>query len=310
MALAFQGFTIKNSLAESFFDRAIFDNLAGIPVGSDIALLVNNKRNSSSLTITGSNISGSSIIVPGSLAVFSNRTRITIDNSTVDYYVKNSNGVDTFQLSTVLDLSNTVDTPPTGIYTRSDAISLSNISNFSSKRRKAVVGGILITTNDLLGGVTPKALLSSLEANLAFYKFRTLNSLNKTTNFLGRKLLKTNGLSIIKDPDGVIQSQGITDTGPGLFIYNAATNSGVRAFSSNANPWSDSGNGYLQSTALQITVGKLTISNSSNLVLEAKAGASLSANVSPPQSLATSFTHKLPIIIDGETYFLCLKLAT
>jgi hypothetical protein len=318
MALSFQGFTIKNNLAEAFFDRTIFDNLAGSPEGSDVSLLVNNKRNTSSLTVTGSNISGNTISIPGALAVFSNRTPIKIDDNTTQYYVKNSNGVDTFQLSTSTNLSSTV-APSAGTYTRSDEITLSNISNFSLKRRSASSGGMSnsagaastgATENvKLLGDASPKSLLTSLEANLAFYKFRTSKSLNKNSSFLGRKLLKTNGLSIIKDPDGVIQIQGITPTGPGLFIYNAETGLGVRAFSSNANPWSDPTNGYLESTALQITMGKLTIANSSGIVLEAKSGATLTNNISPAQSISNStFTHKLPVTINGETYYLCLKL--
>ena len=320
MALAFQGFTIQNNLAEAFYDRTIFNNLAGTPEGSDIALLVNNKRNTSSLTVIDANITGNNITIPNALAVFSNRTIIKIneDTSNTLYYVKNSNGVDTFQLSTSIDLSTTIAVPPVGVYTRSDEITLSNISNFSLKRRAATSGvtgsanadTTSAASNQILGVASPKALLISLEGNLTAYKFRTEKSLNRKSDFLGRKLLKTNGVSIIKDPDGLIQTQGITNTGPGLFIYNADTNSGVRAFSSNANPWSDPKTGYLETTAFRITMGKLTFSNSAGIVIQSKNGATLATNVAPTVIDVTTFTHKIPVNINGETFYLCVKLGT
>jgi hypothetical protein len=319
MTLSFQGFTKKNNLSEAFFDRTIFNNLAGAPEGSDIALLFNNKRNTSSLTITNANIVGNTVVIPGASAVFSNRTPIKINSSSTQYYVKNSDGINTFQLSTSSDLSTTVDPLGAGTYIRSDEITLDNISNFSLKRRAATSGtvgdfssgGTSAGSSSIIGTTTPKALLASLEANLAFYTFRKTNTLNKKSNFLGRKTLKTNGVTIIKDPDGLIQVQGITNSGPGLFIYNAETNSGIRAFSSNANPWLDPNNGYLESTALQITMGKLTISNASGIVLQAKNGATLSSDVSPAQSInAATFTHKVPVTINGETYYLCVKLGS
>lgn len=313
MALSSQGFTIKNNLAEAFFDRTIFNNLAGSPQGSDISLLFNNMRNTSVLTVTNQHIVGNSVVIPNAFAVYSNRTQIKVSTST--YYVKNSNGINTFQLSSSPDLVDTV-TPVAGNYIRSDAITFENISNFSSQRTPAAGGAEAGLENINISRETSiydifdknlKTLLTEAESNLVFYNFRTLKSLNKKSNFLGNKLLKANGTFIVKDPDGVIQSQGLVNTAPGLFIYNAETNSGIRAFSSTSNPWEESVS-YLETTALQITAGKLTISNPSGLVIQKKGSGTLKENVSPAQPVNnTTFTHKVPVTINGELYYLCLK---
>lgn len=314
MALSTQGFTIRNNLSEAFFDRTIFNNLAGSPQGSDITLLFNNKRNTSSLTVTSQNITGNNVAFTNTNAVFSNRTAIKVNTST--YYVKNSNGIDTFQLSSLPDLSNTV-APPTGTYIRSDEITLSNISNLSAKRRPALGNSDSNLSDFNIGNTiyylferSQKALLLDTEANLGFYKFRSSKSLNKKANFLGEKPLTLNGLLIIKDPDGVNQlPSGLTNTSPGLFIYNSDTNSGIRAFSSSSNPWEDPSpsTGYLETTALQFTAGKLTISNPAGLVIQPKGSVTLSTSTTTTSISTSTFTHKLPVTINGELYYLCLR---
>ena len=318
MTLSSQGFTIKNNLKESIADRTVLNNLAASPEGDDVGLLFNNKRNTSALFVDYGNVNGSVISFTSTLAVFSNHTPITIGTST--FYVKLSNGVDTFSLSTTPSLADTVATPPLDTwYVRSDEITQTNITNFSLKRRAAISGGaqsgsssqsggggVTPGTTGLLTATGPKDLLLSLEANLDEYKFRTSKSLIRTSNFLGSKRLTTNGVTIIVDTDGINVATPTNST-PGLFIYNAATNSGIRAFSSNTNPWANYNDGYLKTTAVKITMGKLTISTSTGIVLQAKTGATLVSSITSTPITILNFTHKLPVTINGETYYLCLS---
>lgn len=317
MTLSSQGFVNTNNLKESFSDATVFNNLAGSPEGSDVTLLFNNKRNYSAIEVTGVNVVGNTISFTATLAVFSNHTPVSVNNTT--YYVKSSNGINSFQLSTSSALTNTVSNPPIGTYIRSDEITQANIANFSVKRRIAINGGTGVTSggdqnskttdaqnSGVLGISNPKDYLNSVESYLDAYKFRTSKSLIKTSNFLSQKTLKTNGVTIIVDPDRINLSTPTNST-PGLFIYNADTNSGIRAFSSNSNPWADYGNGFLKTSAVKITAGQLTISTSTGIVLQAKNSASLISTVDSTRITTLNFTHKLPVVINGETYYLCLS---
>lgn len=246
MALSLQGFAVAKNLSESVLDEQVLSILAGAPIGTDIQLLFNNTKNTSTLTVTGANISGSTITFPNAYAVFTNKTQLTINGDT--YYVKNSNGLTQFQLSTLADLSNTVTSPPTGTYIRSDEVTQDNLSNYSAVRREA---GPTYTSNDnQLGGpntnqdytvdiynITPKNLLASIDANIDAYNFKVGGSLSKTSNFSGSKSLVSTGLVIIKDPDNINNTLGFSNTSPGLFIYDKQSSSVIRAFSSNQNPW-------------------------------------------------------------------------
>jgi hypothetical protein len=317
MAIAFQGFAIKNNLGEAESDRAILNNLGGSPIGDDIALLYNNNRNLSSVTVTADNISGELITIPDAQAIYSNRTPIKVGSLT--YYIKGSNGQDSFKLSSSPDLSDTVIDPPEGDYVRSDAVTFDNIRNYSIVRRSSDVNrtdsdtqlGFVTSSSRavFLGNSTVRQTFESLEKNIDFYNFRKSKSLNINSNFLGSKRLETSGVNIITDVDNV-NSASLTNSSPGLFIYNAETNSGIRAFSSSDNPWrydpiGDPNNLIVQTSS--VNIGELKF-NSNNIEL-------ISKNLSEPivetvtsQTVISNFTHKVPISVNGETYFLCLKI--
>lgn len=126
---------------------------------------------------------------------------------------------------------------------------------------------------------------------------------------------------------------------PGLFIYNTATGGEIRAFSGSDNPWeelsqvvTDSGNSGDERTALSTQSDKSQIAN---LILEPDGGGSgtsergfrpklrhstdnyvpSTAPTSPITKVETSapaneqltkdaFTHKVPITINGEQFFI------
>jgi len=317
MTLAFQGFTVDNNLNESVNDREILNNLGGSPIGDDISLLFNNKRNVSTLNVTESNIINDTIVIPQSFSVFSNQTKITVNN--LVYYVKNSNGEDSFKLSTVPDLSDTVSLPPAGMYVRSDEITFENITNYSQSRRSSDIsridsvtqlGGInaQTTRSVILGDRTVKDIIETVESNLDFYKLKKSKSLAINSNFLGSKALPISGIGFINDIDN-INENSLTEQSPGLFIYNAETNSVKRAFSSADNPWNDSDPNNLVAATSSISIGVLNFSDA--IVITSKNINQPMVQSVPAQSiLPLNFTHKLPIILNNETYFLCLKLET
>lgn len=315
MALSLQGFAIAKNLSESILDEQVLSILAGAPIGTDIQLLFNNTKNTSTMTVLSTDISGSTIIFPDAYAVFTNGTPLTINNTA--YYVKNSNGLTQFQLSTLADLSTTVASPPVGVYTRSDEVTQDNLSNYSSVRREA---GPTYTSNDnsITGpgdnaGYTvniysqaPQAVLAAIDTNTDAYNFKVLNSLNKISDFTGAKSLVSTGSVIIKDPDNINNTLGFSNTSPGLFIYDKQSSSVIRAFSSNQNPWEAVTN-YLQTTSNDITVGKLVLVNTSTGVNIQLKNSTMKTTVTVA-NVKSTFTHKLPVTVNGETYFLCLKL--
>ena len=319
MTVAFQGFSIENNLLEAESDRTILNNLSGSPVGDDLSLLFNNNRNTSTLTITGSNIIDDTIIIPNAQAVFSNKTVVTVDtgDSTVNntiYYVKNSNGQDSFKLSTSPDLSIPVANPPTGVYTRSDAVTFANINNFSVIRRNPDVnrvdtdtqlGDLRSSREIFLGSLTIRQSLESLERKLDLYNFKKSKSLKINSDFFSSNRIESTGVNIITDL-GDINSGGLTDQSPGLFIYNAATNSGIRAFSGSDNPWSINLTNLIVDTS-SISI-KALIFNVSNLELVSKILPTTLVESVSSQSVSSNFTHTVPVTINGETYYLCLKL--
>ena len=67
------------------------------------------------------------------------------------------------------------------------------------------------------------------------------------------------------------------------------------------------GSGDLQTSSEEVTIGELFF-NEGRPVLQALNNGDLNNDVTTGLSLnVTSFTHKIPIVVDGETYFLCLK---
>ena len=415
MAVSFQGFAINKNLEESVQDRNTINNLAGSPFGDDIALFFNNRRNTSILTVADSNIRNSEgaiwekITFPNNVAVFSNKTKITVGGEV--YYVKNSNGITQFSLSTREDLADTVGVPPIGVYVRSDEITYDNIVNYSLPLdRKFTNIEWSTNTSDynptkflyLETYGTSQSLLNSLIGDIDLYNYRINKALKIDENFKATQSLSVNGYVIIKDPDGK-NNTGLTNpdgsvTGkPGLFIYNVATDSLVRAFSSNDNPWLaapsptvgspvalqyiEGGSGYVNGTynglTLQPVIGSATVNPTANIIVSG--GSVTQVNLTSqgsgytPFSLFTvpnsqlggsgsgfqvpvglnlvttqpninigslilsntargvdirlkasnmiqnvtgtigdpndtDFTHKLPVLVNGEQFFLCLKL--
>ena len=310
MAIAYQGFAIEENLSEAVNDRAILNNLGGSPIGDDISLLFNNSRNFSQLIVTVDNIQNGRIIFNGAAAVFSNKNKVQVNSET--YYIKDSNGIDRFALSTNENLSDTVAQPPVGTYTRSDEITADNILNFSTIKRSTNVNAVEGDASLQIGSTQSnsftaqpiKTQIETIESNVDRFNFKSSQSIAINKDFLSSRTLESTGAVIIRDLDGANNS-GLTNTNPGLFIYNPNTGSGIRAFSSSDNPWSLSGSDLIVSTS-DVNIKTLNF-KTTNIVLNSKNSAVLAADVSTA-AVSTAFTHKVPVTINGETYFLCLQL--
>lgn len=301
---AYQGFSLKNNLSESTLDRNILNNLGTSPIADDLSLLFNNKRNTSEIVVTQENIIGDKVKFSNSVSVYSTRTKITVNNSI--FYIKDSNGVDQFRLSTVSTLNDTVANPPIGKYVRVDEITFENFINFSLKRKSE---NNLNTSEDetenLLRSVSPIKYLQDTETNIDSYKFKQLNSLSKKNDFTSSKTMSFDGLTIVNDIDN-LNAGGYSNVSPGLFIYDPISQSKIRAFSNNENPWAISGdNTALETTSTNVTIGILTINNSNGIVITLKNSTMKTSNSNA--SVLQTFTHKIPIKVNGEVYFLFLK---
>ena len=117
------------------------------------------------------------------------------------------------------------------------------------------------------------------------------------------KDVKYEGVVIVKDPDQFNKTTTFVDddNSPGVFI------AGTRAFSSDNNPWTDEdellnpGTGTqnaLVTRSEQIGIGEVKFANSIRIDgLKTDKGTLTSIK-------AGDYTHKLPVVINGETYFL------
>lgn len=109
---------------------------------------------------------------------------------------------------------------------------------------------------------------------------------------------------------------------PGLFIYNEANNTEVRAFSGTDNPWNEDnsppafipgvGNDDALQTASNVAqVSRLNFAPSTNDIphfvkTNTAQSSSVDSIVTENNDLST-YTHKLPVEVDGESFFFLLK---
>lgn len=137
--------------------------------------------------------------------------------------------------------------------------------------------------------------------------FDTVQSNNDTANYLiGRKYkanenittsvddLKYEGSVVINDPVKLnSDSTGLANAkSPGIFIGN------TRAFSSDNNPWTQVGTA-LSTMSDSVSVGELYFANDIRITGFGTESAT--------QVAVTSFTHKIPVVVNGETYYLLLR---
>lgn len=300
MARKNQGFRKDLNLAETTNDTAAINNLAGAGIADDLRVIRNNLRNFS--TLSCGIVSDGFFSFPNNEFVFTNddivgvSTNVTIGATTLtfgaEYFICNSNGETQFKLSTTpstVGINTIIISDVTGIavtFVRKDPVTQDNIVNYIQPQYQDENFSYLSGTdiNSALRGV------SSQNETARFFitqKYRTDE--DRTTN----KNLNYEGTISISDPVNLnVNSAGLSNAkSPGIYIGD------TRAFSSDNNPWSEDTSALLTNST-EVSIGELNFAN--NITIEGITATSATS------VLATTFTHKLPVIINGETYYLLL----
>jgi hypothetical protein len=319
---AFQGFDINLNLRENISDRDVLNNLGGAPIADDVTLFLNNLRNTSTLTVSLSEIQENYIRFNPNLQrfVFTNGTKISVEDLT--FFVGDSNTINEFRLYQNKELTELVNNPPTGIYSRSDAVSYNDIVNLvrfrdrvvenislsqvgtldSSLDRSNIYDSYIRVFDEVLGRPTTlSSYFNSIEREIDLFELNKQTSINNYFNFTSDNRLSLSGNILVFDPDGENNTTVSTTNGPGIFIFDTGSNQSKRAFSSNENLWEDTGTALAVSSK-EIVVGNLVFNQTPKIVR--KSG---SPNLEIETNTVTTFTHFVKAKVNGEDYYLCLK---
>lgn len=296
-----QGYRKDLNLEENPNDTLALNNLGGAGIANDLRIIQNNLRNTSSLSYDS--LSDGFFSFPNNEFVYTNNDVVGVSTSvnvgsttlTVDteYFVCNSNGETRFKLSTTPSSSGLSTVIVTGVGTtsfsfiRKDPVTQDNIVNYITPEIQdtedfSYLGG---TINDTFLNVSANNELSRYFIGRKYRSDEDTNT-DRDLNF--------EGIISINDPVRINETvSGLsTSKSPGVFIGD------TRAFSSDNNPWSEVGTA-LSTVSVEVSIAELNFSD--DIVIE---GLTPTAATSV---LASSFTHKLPVVINGETYYLLLR---
>jgi hypothetical protein len=308
-----QGFVKSSNLVESNtggLDRAILDNLGGPNISSDVLLLDGNTKFTAKLIASDYTVSGGIVFVNGSTSegkvAFSNGTLLSHNGGAYQYTVRNSNGVDRFQLYT----SGNVLFNPTGTLRRNDTVTGVHLSNLSRKRLVTDVGsstgiGVGLGSADLFNQQSINGQVSYINGQIALFYYKRgrvpLTYQNSTFNLP----IRFNGAFRITN-DANLDTN--LNTSPGLFIIDANSpgSSPIRAFSDTSNPWALA-SGALQTTETNAQCSVLKLQPTNPIVNINLDSTGNNHSVSQTNSVG-SYTHKMPVLVNGQQYFLLLKL--
>lgn len=318
-----QGYVKSLNLSETSQDRQSLNNLGGAPIADDISLFINNTKNESVLNIRPeefNSLSGEIVINNTTIeeadarsAVFTDLDRVqlrTTSNTPISstLYVKESNGFNTFSLSTKEDLSDTFIFYPTEnfLVVRSDEVTLANLKNIALLVSRDSIGTGIATTE---ANNEYDPIENFNDAFIELYNYLDIANYDQDFKYITLRDVATNqrlfieGSTTIKDPSNTIVVEGITPTSPGLYLTDpnsSVSNIGrVRAFSSNSNPWTDDYAGTLSTDAVTVTTGELTLAN--GIKISGITVANTSGTVT-----SSNFKYKVKVNINGIDYYLCL----
>lgn len=301
-----QGFRKDLNLQETSNETTALNNLGGAGIANDLRILQNNLRNTSTLSFNiavGAAISSGYFYFGPTEFVFTNddvvgvRTDITIgvgvtlykDNT---YYICNSNSENRFKLSTtpstvgvntitVSSVSSSFD------FVRKDPVHKENILN--------LVKPIIQDAENFnyLGGSSINSVFDSVAAANETARFFITKKYKGNENTISPNDINVEGSIKINDPQGF--NSGIaglsSSVSPGIFIGD------TRAFSSDNNPWAQVGTA-LSTLSSSVSIGELYFANDITIT---GIGTEFAASVE-----VTTYTHKLPVVINGETYYILL----
>ena len=322
-----QGFVRTLNFQESdtgALDRGILDNLGGINITDDLLLFDGNSKSISKLVAADYTVTNGIVTVSGEGKVaFSDGTKLSIDGSgfpggnNYDYEVFNSNGIDQFKVKDSLGTVN-----PSGTLRRSDYVTQANMSNLSVKRLEtsnSISDGVSADQNsggDVFNDFAFNEQVTYIEEALGLFYYKRyriprtyeLSTFNIPIKFSGAIQIMNSVATPTTVPD---------DDSPGLFIVDASNPStaAVRAFSDSSNPWSQvatgTANGALHTDEDNAQANRLFFDPVSqpttpNIKTVNSSGTQVTLLASETITVSTA-THKLPVQINGETFFLLLK---
>lgn len=313
MAKKNQGFRQDLNFQENINDTQALSNLGGVGLAADLKIIQNNLRNTStisfdSFTTNNSNFPDSTgfFTFPNREFVFSKDDVVTVSKNVsvgsttlfagTDYFVTNSNVETQFKLSftsSVVGVSTVIvnSVSPTDFnFIRKDPVLKENLvaflepdiqddENFGSY----LSGGI----NDIFD-LTQANQESSIFFITKKYKGTEDTTVNQDIKFEGT-------LNLFDPNDFNTSSSRLTQPkSPGIFIGN------TRAFSTDNNPWVIDGD-TLRTDSTEVSIGELEIQGDVEIT-----GLSADFN-SGSEVSATAFNKKIPVVINGETYYLLLQ---
>lgn len=238
----------------------------------------------------------------------SNRTKVTHNEETLT--VVDSNGSDRFRLK---DSTGTIITPNV-LYdiVRNDTVRHDNIKNLinsgiTTDQTATVLsdeGSISVSESSIAVNTgtntrfSLESLFSRVDETIDRYRFdRTFAIVTDTPQSFDRRVRYRSTITVTNDDAiSLPTSPGDEDNAPGIFI--AAGTDAQRAFSNNNNPWSGTvpGSGYMLTPASKATI--------STLILTDPDFESLSTATVLPSDVVQDYTHKIEVIVNGETYYI------
>ena len=251
---------------------------------------------------SGGDVSGATFTFkPKSEFVFTNddivgvSTNVSVGSTTLvpdtEYFICNSNGETQFKLSSTVSTSgiNTISitnvSPSSFNFIRKDYVLLENVINLIEPEKLDEDFAFLSdSVNDTFTSIQDSNEIAEF---FITKKYKTNEDLTTTDE------LKFEGSINIEDPAGLNSNlTGLADANsPGVFIGT------TRAFSSDNNPWTQVGTA-LSTSSSEVSLAELLFYDGLNI--------SGISTISDTVVAATAFTHKIPIIVNGETYYLLL----
>lgn len=303
-----QGFRKDLNLQETSNETTALNNLGGAGIANDLRILQNNLRNTSTLsfvTVVGAAIS-SGYFYFGSISefVFTNddvvgvMTDITVGVGVTlykdtTYYICNSNTENQFKLSTtpstvgvntitVSSISSSFD------FVRKNPVDKENILNLVKPNFQDTQGF------NYLGGSSINDAFNGIAAANETARYLITKKYKSNQNTVSPNDINVEGSIKINDPEnfnaGTTQLSDLRS--PGIFIGD------TRAFSSDNNPWTQVGTA-LSTLSSSVSIAELYFANDITITGISTESA---ANVA-----VTTYTHKLPVVINGETYYILLR---
>ena len=303
MAKQNQGYRKDLNLDETTVDTQALNNLAGAGIADDFRIIQNNLRNTSSLAYN-SNSNGFFTFPESVESIFTNDdvvsvgTTVSIGSTTlqpsIDYYICNSNGETEFKISTTSSTSAvgvstiTISGTPSPVafdIIRKNPVHKENLRNFIIPEVQDALWEFS-WTSDL------NSIFDNTSSNIDTAKYFIDKKYRNLSDTSTDREIKFEGTVTSSDPANL--NTGLSGLGdsksPGVFI------GATRAFSSNDQPWTETGSS-LQTSSSEVSVGDLTFLG--DIKIEGLTPVAQSSAVD-----VANWTHKIPVTIDGVTYYI------